>query len=149
VPIGVFHGEDTENGKQAGSRSPLATALPGSHEVVADGGWPEPEGVGVPLGVAVGRGVAVGTAVGVGVGVALGLTVASGDGSEVAGGLGGGGSTPGGPPVGTGLVQLITPTALASMTRLLSSPPGRSRPRLRRAGLPGPSPDGWPGAARP
>ncbi|MBJ7596741.1 MAG: hypothetical protein JF922_01455, partial [Candidatus Dormibacteraeota bacterium] len=82
MPIGVFQGEATENGKQAGSRSPLATALPGSQDVVAEGGWPEPDGAGVPLGVAVALGVGVGRAVGVAVGVALGLTVATGVGSE-------------------------------------------------------------------
>jgi hypothetical protein len=127
----VFQGEATENGKQAGSRSPLATALPGSQELVAEGGRPEPKGVGVPLGVAVARGVGVGTAVGVAVGVAPGLTVATGVGSEVAGGCGGGGSTPGGLPAWTGLVQLRTPMAPASMTSPLRRLLGRSRP-LRR-----------------
>jgi hypothetical protein len=95
----VFQGEATENGKQAGSRSPLATALPGSQELVAEGGRPEPKGVGVPLGVAVARGVRVGTAVGL--------------------------------PAWTGLVQLRTPMAPASMTSPLRRLLGRSRP-LRR-----------------
>src|ERR1700736_704495 len=88
LPIGVFQGEATENGKQAGSRSPLATALPGSPAVVAEGG-------------------------------------------RAVRGCGGGGSTPGGLPAWTGLVQLRTPTALASMTRPLRRLLGRSRP-LRR-----------------
>ena len=82
--MGVFQGEDTENGKQAGSRSPDATALAGSQDVVAGGGFPEPEGVDV--GVAVGVGVGVET----GVGFALGLTVGAALGWVVGSALGGG-----------------------------------------------------------
>ena len=105
----MFQGEDTENGKQAGSRSPDETALLGSQDVVAGGGFPEPEGVDV--GVTLGVGVGVETGVGFALGLTDGSAVGGVVGSVLGDGSGGGGATPGGRPASVTGAQLSRLTA--------------------------------------